>query len=99
MSRILIVEDDPAIAVALEDDLRLEGYAVEVARDGEAAVTRARGAPFDLILLDVMLPKKDGFDVCRELRRSGVDAMILLLTARAADAEKVMGSNLARTTT
>ena len=94
MSRILIVEDDPAIAVALEDDLRLEGYAVEVVRDGEAAVTRARGAPFDLILLDVMLPKKDGFDVCRELRRSGVDSMILLLTARTADAEKVMGLEL-----
>ena len=63
MSRILIVEDDPAIAVALEDDLRLEGYSVEVVQDGEAASKRAREALFDLILLDVMLPKKDGFDV------------------------------------
>ena len=94
MSRILIVEDDPAIAMALEDDLRLEGYAVEVARDGEAAVSRARAAKFDLIVLDVMLPKKDGFDVCRELRRSGVDTMILLLTARTGDTDKVLGLEL-----
>src|SRR4029079_3694805 len=63
MSRLLIVEDDPAIAIALEDDLRLEGYDVERVQDGEAAVKRAREAAFDLIVLDVMLPKKDGFDV------------------------------------
>jgi DNA-binding response OmpR family regulator len=94
MSRILIVEDDLAIAVALEDDLRMEGYAVEVVRDGEAALKRARDGQFDLILLDVMLPKKDGFDVCRELRRSGVASMIMLLTARAAETEKVMGLDL-----
>ena len=94
MSRILIVEDDPAIAIALEDDLRLEGYAVEVVEDGEAAIQRARAEAFDLILLDVMLPKKDGFDVCRELRRAGVESMILLLTARTAESEKVMGLEL-----
>lgn len=94
MSRILIVEDDPAIAIALEDDLRLEGYDVEVAQDGESAVTRAKCDSFDLIVLDVMLPKKDGFDVCRELRRSGVASMILLLTARTAEAEKVLGLDL-----
>jgi DNA-binding response OmpR family regulator len=94
MSRILIVEDDPAISVALEDDLRLEGYAVEVAGDGEAALLRARDSAFDLILLDVMLPRKDGFDVCRELRRGGVRSMILLLTARSAESEKVMGLEL-----
>ena len=94
MSRILIVEDDRAIAVALEDDLRLEGYDVHVARDGEAALTAARAATFDLLLLDVMLPKKDGFDVCRELRRSGVDAKILLLTARGGETDKVLGLDL-----
>jgi DNA-binding response OmpR family regulator len=94
MSRILIVEDDPAIAVALEDDLRLEGYEVEVARDGEIASQRARDTAFDLIVLDVMLPKKDGFDVCRDLRRGGVASMILLLTARTAEAEKVLGLDL-----
>ena len=94
MSRILIVEDDEAIAVALEDDLRLEGYEVEVASDGEAAVTRARAASFDLILLDVMLPKRDGFEVCRALRRSGVASPILMLTARAQESDRVLGLDL-----
>src|SRR6185369_7217892 len=94
MPRILIVEDDAAIAIALEDDLRLEGYEVEVVRDGDAAVQRARESIFDLIVLDVMLPKKDGFDVCRELRRSGIASMILLLTARTAETEKVLGLDL-----
>ena len=94
MSRILIVEDDPAIAIALEDDLRLEGHDVEVARDGESGIRHGREGQFDLILLDVMLPKKDGFDVCRELRRRGVASMILLLTARAAETEKVLGLEL-----
>ncbi len=94
MSRILIVEDDEAIAVALEDDLRLEGYQVVVSGDGEAALKEARGGAFDVILLDVMLPKKDGFDVCRELRRSGVTSMILLLTARTGESDKVLGLEL-----
>ena len=94
MPRILIVEDDPAITVALEDDLRLEGYDVETVADGEAALARARSAAVDLILLDVMLPKKDGFDVCRELRRRGVTAKILLLTARAGESDKVLGLDL-----
>ena len=94
MSRILIVEDDVAIAVALEDDLRLEGYEVVVARDGVTAAQRARQEGFDLILLDIMLPGKDGFDVCRELRRSGVTSRIIMLTARAEDTEKVLGLDL-----
>ena len=94
MSQILIVEDDTAIAMALEDDLRLEGYGVEVVRDGEAAVQRAGGSRFDLILLDVMLPRKDGFDVCRALRRAGVSSMILLLTARSSESDKVLGLEL-----
>ena len=94
MSRILIVEDDPAIAVALEDDLRLEGYLVDLVTDGDAAVNAARQSTFDLVLLDVMLPKKDGFDVCRELRRSGVESKILLLTARGGETDKVLGLDL-----
>jgi DNA-binding response OmpR family regulator len=94
MPKILIVEDDAAIACALEDDLRLEGYGVAVERDGESAVSRARGEAFDLILLDVMLPKKDGFDVCREMRRAGVDAFIVMLTARTAETERVLGLDL-----
>jgi DNA-binding response OmpR family regulator len=94
MSRILVVEDEPAIALALEDDLKLEGYAVETAGDGETAARIGRERPFDLIILDVMLPGKDGFEVCRELRRAGVRSPILMLTAKTQEAEKVMGLDL-----
>ncbi len=91
MPKILIVEDEPSIALALDDDLRREGYETEVAPDGEAAIERGTAGGFDLILLDVMLPRRDGFEVCRELRRRGVDAAIVLLTARTQEAEKVLG--------
>jgi len=91
MSRILVVEDEPGIAMALEDDLTLEGYEVVVTGDGLDAVTRARAETFDAILLDVMLPGKDGFEVCRALRRHGVHTPILMLTARAQESEKVLG--------
>jgi len=91
MMRILVVEDEPAIAVGLEADLKTEGYDVEVVGDGEAATRRAREGKFDLILLDVMLPRKDGFEVCRELRRAGFKIPIILLTARSQEVEKVMG--------
>ena len=94
MARILVVEDDPAIALGLEDDLKLEGYEVEVVRDGNAATARAREGAFDLILLDVMLPGKDGFEICRELRRGGCKTPIIMLTAKAHEAEKVMGLEL-----
>ena len=94
MTRILVVEDEPAIALGLEDDLRMEGYAVEVLGDGVAAARRAREGAFDLILLDIMLPGKDGFEVCRELRRAGVRTPILMLTAKTQEAEKVMGLEL-----
>jgi len=91
MARILVVEDDPAIALGLEDDLSLEGYEVAIAKDGAAGVSRARDERFDLVLLDVMLPKKDGFEVCRELRRGGSKVPIIMLTAKTHDAEKVLG--------
>src|SRR5882672_1543593 len=94
MTRILVVEDEPGIALGLEDDLRLEGWDVEVAPDGVLGAKRAREQQFDLILLDVMLPGKDGFDVCRELRRAGLKTPILMLTAKAREAEKVMGLEL-----
>jgi two-component system alkaline phosphatase synthesis response regulator PhoP len=94
MTRILVVEDEPGIALGLRNDLTLEGYAVEVAADGDAAVEHGRTGAFDLILLDVMLPRKDGFAVCRELRRARVKTPIILLTARALEAEKVMGLEL-----
>jgi DNA-binding response OmpR family regulator len=89
--RILIVEDEPAIAMALEDDFTLEGYKVTVVHDGVEALARARNETFDAILLDVMLPGKDGFEVCRELRCNRVQTPILMLTARAQEAEKVLG--------
>jgi DNA-binding response OmpR family regulator len=91
MARILVVEDEPGIALGLEDDLKIEGYDVEVAGDGVTALKRAREGAFDLIVLDVMLPGKDGFDVCRELRRGGSKTPVLMLTAKAQEAEKVMG--------
>ena len=94
MTRILVVEDEPGIALGLEDDLRLEGYDVEVMGDGAAASRRAREGGFDLILLDIMLPGKDGFEICRELRRAGMRVPILMLTAKTQEAEKVMGLEL-----
>ena len=94
MPRILIAEDEPGIAMAIEDDLTLDGYEVEVAGDGEAALRRGREGNFDLLLLDVMLPFKTGFDVCRELRKAGVRVPILMLTARVQESDKVMGLDL-----
>lgn len=94
MKRILVVEDEPAIALGLEDDLTMEGYQVEVASDGPSGSKKAREESFDLILLDVMLPGKDGFEVCRELRRHGLTTPILMLTAKAQEAEKVLGLEL-----
>lgn len=91
MTHILVVEDDPGIALAIEDDLSLEGYRVSVARDGHEALARVRESDVDLILLDLMLPKKGGVEVCRELRRGGNRTPIIMLTARAHEAEKVLG--------
>jgi two-component system alkaline phosphatase synthesis response regulator PhoP len=94
MSRILIVEDEPAIAFALETDLQREGYDVVIAPRGDEGLRLAREGAFDLVLLDIMLPGMDGFDVCRELRRAGVKTPVIVLTARAHDAEKVLGLEL-----
>lgn len=94
MTKVLIVEDDAAIAMGLEDDLAAEGYAVEVVADGAVASRRAREGGIDVILLDVMLPGKDGFTLCREWRKAGIETPILMLTARAEQAEKVLGLEL-----
>jgi two-component system alkaline phosphatase synthesis response regulator PhoP len=94
MSKILVVEDEPGIAFALESDLQTEGYEVALVSDGVTAVQRARAGPFDLILLDVMLPGKDGFEVCRELRRAGLNTPIIMLTAKTQELEKVLGLDL-----
>jgi DNA-binding response OmpR family regulator len=89
MSRILVAEDEAIIAGALRDDLTLEGYDVEVAADGLAASQRATTGAFDLVILDVMLPGRDGFDICRDIRKAGLSMPILMLTARAQEMEKV----------
>jgi len=91
MARILVVEDEPSLALGLQEDLSIEGYEVEVARDGETALQRALAGSFDLIVLDVMLPKKDGFEVCRQLRREGARVPILMLTAKTQESDKVLG--------
>jgi len=91
MAHILIVEDELSIATLLRDDLVLEGYQVEIVGDGEAAIAAAASGRFDLAILDVMLPGKDGFEVCRELRASGQRVPIIMLTAKTQESDKVMG--------
>ena len=94
MSRILVVEDEPSIATALEDALRLEGYEVHLAGDGLSAEREALREHYDLILLDVMLPQKDGFSVCRTLRGAGVSTPIIVVTARTQEVDKIVGLEL-----
>jgi two-component system, OmpR family, alkaline phosphatase synthesis response regulator PhoP len=93
-SRILLVEDEPGVALTLSDLLAGEGYAVETASDGPAGLARALNEPFDLILLDVMLPGKSGFDVCRELRQQGKDVAVMMLTAKGQLVDRVVGLKL-----
>ena len=94
MARILLVEDEPVLATGVKDDLVLEGYGVDLVADGAAAVERGLGGTYDLILLDIMLPKKDGFTVCRELRAAGLTTPIVMLTARGQEVDKVVGLEL-----
>ena len=82
MKRILLIEDEPGLVITLTDRLSKEGYAVESATDGEAGLERASREAFDLIVLDLMLPRMSGFDVCRELRRRSVETPVIMLTAR-----------------
>ncbi|HEX8072804.1 MAG TPA: response regulator transcription factor [Pyrinomonadaceae bacterium] len=89
--RILLVEDEPGLLMTLTDRLRVEGYAVETATDGESGLARAAAEQFDLLILDVMLPRKNGFDVCRDLRQRGLATPVLMLTARGQVVDKVVG--------
>jgi DNA-binding response OmpR family regulator len=91
MPRILIVEDEPDIVTSLQEDLKRQGYTTDVARDGAEALARGKAGEWDVILLDVMLPSMDGFDVCAGLRRAGVTTPIILLTARTHEADKEVG--------
>src|SRR5436190_20188553 len=92
--RVLIIEDDAGLVMALTDLLCSEGYLVEAASDGPEGLESATLSAFDLIILDLMLPGKSGFDVCRDLRQRGVDTPILMLTARGQVIDKVLGLKL-----
>lgn len=93
-NRILIVEDDPAMSVALRDGFEFEKYAVEMAADGEEGLRLAARGAHDLMILDVMLPKKSGLDVCKELRKNGSSTPIIMLTARGQEIDKIVGLKL-----
>ena len=91
MPRVLIVEDDEAMAVALRDGFTYEGYDVRTATDGAAGLKMASEGAHDLIILDVMLPKMNGLDVCRKIRRGGNNVPVIMLTARGQEIDKVLG--------
>ena len=91
---ILIVEDEEELCMTLGDRLRSEGYAVDLAIDGNAGLEKATSLPFDLIILDIMLPHRSGLELCSEIRRAGIATPILLLTARSQTVDKVIGLKL-----
>jgi DNA-binding response OmpR family regulator len=92
--RILVIEDNPDLAYGLRNNLEIEGYEVEVAKDGMKGLSRARAARPDLVVLDLMLPGMDGFRVLRSLREDGIAMPVLILTARGEEADKVRGLRL-----
>jgi len=94
MTRILVVEDDAKLNKLLKSDLELEGYTVVTTADGQAGYEQAKRIKPDLIILDLMMPKMSGYDVCRMLRKEGCDAPIIMLSARGQDMEKVVGLGL-----
>jgi two-component system alkaline phosphatase synthesis response regulator PhoP len=94
MTRILIIEDEESILMPLEDNLRLEGYDVTSARDGVEGLSIARDGAIDLIVLDIMLPRLDGFEVCKRLRQDRVMTPILMLTAKSQEVDKILGLEL-----
>ena len=94
MKRVLLVEDETGLVMTLTDRLTREGYAVEASSDGESGLERASAEGFDVVLLDVMLPRLSGFDVMRELRRRGIETPVIMLTARGQVVDKVVGLKL-----
>jgi two-component system, OmpR family, alkaline phosphatase synthesis response regulator PhoP len=93
-SRILLVEDEPGLVLTVSDLLMNEGYDVDTAMDGEAGLLKATSETYDLIILDVMMPKRNGLDVCRDLRQRGYDTAILMLTAKTQVVDRVVGLKL-----
>jgi DNA-binding response OmpR family regulator len=94
MAKILIIEDEPDMARGLEDNLAFEGYDVHIESDGTAGLSYALSNPVDLILLDLMLPKMPGYDVCKNLRAKGNNTPIIMLTAKGQEIDKVLGLEL-----
>lgn len=94
MRRLLLVEDEPGLVLTLRDRLAREGYAIETSIDGESGLERASREAFDLVLLDVMLPRMNGFDVLRELRKRGTETPVIMLTAKGQVVDKVVGLKL-----
>lgn len=94
MSSILIIEDEPAMQLGLKDNLELEDYQVDIASDGESGLAKIKSNSHDLVLLDVMLPKISGFDVCKSARAAGISTPIILLTARGEEIDKILGLEL-----
>jgi DNA-binding response OmpR family regulator len=92
--RLLLVEDEPALARGLADTLRAEGFAVEVAHDGQAGLDAALRGDADILLLDVMLPKVNGYEICRAVRGQGLDVPIMMLTAKGQEQDVILGLNL-----
>jgi DNA-binding response OmpR family regulator len=94
MEKILIVEDEESILMGLEDNFKLEGYEVAGATDGLQGLSMAKERQYDLIMLDIMLPKMDGYEVCKQLRQVGMKVPILMLTAKSQEIDKVLGLEL-----
>jgi two-component system alkaline phosphatase synthesis response regulator PhoP len=94
VKRLLLVEDEPGLVLTLTDRLTREGYAVDSSADGESGLERASSEGFDLVLLDVMLPRLGGFDVLRELRKRNIETPVIMLTARGQLVDKVVGLKL-----
>ncbi|HEY4359620.1 MAG TPA: response regulator transcription factor [Bryobacteraceae bacterium] len=93
-SRVLLIEDEPGLVLTISDLLAAEGYQVDSAGDGESGLAKASGGEYDAVILDVMLPRKTGFDVCQELRQKGIDSAILMLTAKTQVVDRVVGLRL-----
>src|SRR5215813_13626544 len=94
MRRVLVIEDEPGLVMALTQRFGSEGYEVETAADGEQGLALGLSQAFDVIVLDLMLPRRNGFDVCRDLRQQGINTPIIMLTARGQVIDKVLGLKL-----
>ena len=94
MSNILIIEDDPAITIGLKESLKTENYNVYIEEDGIKGFEQASSGKYDLLVLDIMLPSKSGFDICKDLRMNSINIPIIMLTAKLGEADKVLGLEL-----